>query len=217
MKRTAPAAGRNCGPILDVLRAVLPTRARVLEIASGSGEHAIYFARHLPGVSWQPSDADPDALASIEAWRAEEGSNNLAPPIALDASADRWDAPLVDAVVCINMIHIAPWSACLGLFRGAELHVEPGGLLILYGPFRFAGSFTAPSNLAFDESLRARDAAWGVRDVDDIRALAESRGMSEERVVAMPANNHVVVFRRSTDATGRARTGPVVPAGDPSD
>ena len=199
MKRHAPATLRNREPLLAVLRDVLPEKARVLEIASGSGEHAAWFSEHLPRVSWQPSDADPEARASVEAHRAEAGLANLLPSIALDAMDPRWDAPGgADAIVCINMIHIAPWAACEGLFRGAARVLAAGGVVFLYGPFRFGGAFTAPSNAEFDGSLRARDARWGVRDLDDVTALAESHGFSRERVVAMPANNHSIVFRRGT-------------------
>lgn len=194
MKRTAPAAARNRDPILTVLREVLPAGARVLEIASGSGEHAVHFATHLP-VTWQPSDLDADARASIAVWRDEAALPNLLAPIALDVVGE-WSAD-VDAIVCINMIHIAPWEACVGLFRGAARVLPPAGVLFLYGPFRHGGTFTAPSNAEFDASLRARDPRWGVRDLDEVTALATSLGYSRERVVAMPANNHSVVFRKA--------------------
>jgi SAM-dependent methyltransferase len=197
MKRHAPATARNRDPILSVLREVLPPRARVLEVASGSGEHAIWFTRHLPEVTWQPSDVDPAARASIEAHRAEENLPNLLAPVALDVTAPDWEKERVaDAVVCINMIHISPWQATEGLFRGASSLLAPGGKVYLYGAYRFGGQFTAPSNAEFDASLRARDPRWGVRDLDDVTALADRRGFARDRVVPMPANNHSIVFVR---------------------
>jgi len=196
MKRHAPAAARNRDPILAVLRGLLSEGARVLEIASGTGQHAAAFARELPGVTWQPSDADPAALASIEAWRREEGLANLLPALEIDASAPPWEVGEVDAVVAINLVHIAPWRAAEGLFAGSSRVLAPGGVLFLYGPYRFDGAFTAPSNAAFDASLRAQDSAWGVRDVRDLTRLAEAGGLVREAVLAMPANNHGLVFRR---------------------
>lgn len=197
MKRHAPATSRNRGPILAVLREVLSEGGRVLEIASGTGEHAAAFARELPRVIWQPSDADPVALASIEAWRREEGRANLLPALEIDAAAPPWDVGEVDAVVAINLVHIAPWSAAEGLFAGAARALAPGGVLFLYGPYRFDGAFTSPSNAAFDSSLRGQDPAWGVRDVRDLTRLAEEGGLVREAVVPMPANNHCLVFRRA--------------------
>jgi len=196
MKRHAPAAARNRDPILAVLRGLLSEGARVLEIASGTGQHAAAFARELPGVTWQPSDADPAALASIEAWRREDGRANLLPALAIDAAAPPWEVGEVDAVVAINLVHIAPWRAAEGLFAGSSRVLAPGGVLFLYGPYRFDGAFTAPSNAAFDASLRAQDSAWGVRDVRDLTRLAEAGGLVREAVLAMPANNHGLVFRR---------------------
>jgi SAM-dependent methyltransferase len=198
MKLDAPATHRNGGPILDVLRPALADGSLVLEIASGTGQHAAFFARSLPHLVWQPSDRDPDNLASIEAWRAEAGAGapNLRPALALDAEAEAWPIARADAVICINMIHIAPWSACQGLVRGAARVLGAGGLLYLYGPYRIGGALPAPSNVAFDASLRARDPAWGVRDLDDVTALAARAGFVREAVVAMPANNHSVLFRR---------------------
>jgi SAM-dependent methyltransferase len=183
-------------PIRDVLRGLLAGGARVLEIASGTGEHAAFLAAELPDVVWQPSDADPAARASIEAWRAEAARPNLLAPIALDAASDAWPPVSADAIVCINMIHIAPWAACEGLFRGAARLLAPGGLLYLYGPFRFGGAFLAESNAVFDASLRGRDPAWGVRDLDDVTALAAASGFTREAVIDMPANNHSVALRR---------------------
>jgi SAM-dependent methyltransferase len=193
-RRFAPAAARNREPILDVLRAHLPASGTALEIASGSGEHAVAFAAAFPTLVWQPSDPDPANRASIAAWIAAEGTPNLLPPIDLDATADIWPLATADAVVCINMIHIAPWAACLGLLRGAARLLAPGGLLYLYGPFKRDGMHTAPSNEAFDESLRARDPAWGVRDLGEVCQAAE--GFALAATVAMPANNLSVLFRR---------------------
>jgi SAM-dependent methyltransferase len=192
MKQHAPAAERNAAPILDVLRRVLPARGVVLEIASGTGQHAAYFARALPDLIWQPSDADPDARASIEAWRADAGLPNLRAPLALDVTAT-WPVGRADAVVCINMVHISPWAASLALFAGAARILPAGGILYLYGPYRFDG-VTAPSNEAFDRSLRSRDPAWGVRDVRDLDAAAAPHGLTRIETVAMPANNHSLIF-----------------------
>lgn len=195
-KRTSPAALRNQAPICEVLRGCLPERGSVLEIASGSGEHALAFAAAFPELEWQPSDHDADALASIDAWAAEAGRGNLRPALQLDVCAWPWPVAAAQAIVCINMIHIAPWAACLGLMRGAGELLPAGGLLYLYGPMTVDGEFTAASNAAFDESLRARDPAWGVRDVEAVAAAGRDRGLELERVVAMPANNFSLVLRR---------------------
>jgi SAM-dependent methyltransferase len=195
-RRTAPAAARNAAPILDVLRDALPGRGLVLEIASGSGEHALHVARAFPGLLVQPSDPEPAALRSIEAWRAEAGLFNLLPPLSLDARAAEWPVAAADAILCINMIHISPWAATEGLMRGAGRLLAPGALLYLYGPYRQADVETAPSNEAFDESLRARDPSWGLRDLEDVVAEAEANGLGLDRIVAMPANNISVVLRR---------------------
>lgn len=196
MKKHAPATLRNRDFILDVLRPLLAGRRRVLEIASGSGEHAAFFAAALPDVEWQPTDPDAESLASIDAHRAESGLSNVRPALRLDVTEEPWPVPQADAIVCINMIHIAPWAAAEALFRGAARALSPGAPLYLYGPYRFSGAFTAPSNEAFDASLRERDPRWGVRDLDDVTALAERCGFSRVGVVAMPANNHSVIFRR---------------------
>jgi SAM-dependent methyltransferase len=196
MKHHAPATARNRDPIGEVLARELPARGLVLEIASGSGEHAVAFARAFPGVTWQPSDPDPAARASIAAWRDEAALPNLAAPLALDVM-EPWPLERADAIVCINMVHIAPWDAALALFAGAERLLPPGALLLLYGPYRFGGAFTAPSNAAFDQSLRARDPRWGVRDVDELAAAAATRGLTLRDTVALPANNHALVFRRT--------------------
>jgi cyclopropane fatty-acyl-phospholipid synthase-like methyltransferase len=196
-KRHAPATERNREPILAVLGPLLTSPGtRVLELASGSGEHAVWFARNLPHVTWQPTDVDPGARRSIDAWVAEAGIGNVLPAIALDAAAAEWPIDRTDAIVCINMIHIAPWGACEGLMRGAAKVTESGGLLFLYGPYKLHGAHTAPSNEAFDRDLRARDPAWGVRDLDEVLALADRYGFAHEATVAMPANNQSVVLRR---------------------
>lgn len=194
--RTAPAVARNRGPILAVLRRVLPERGTVLEIASGTGEHAVHFATALPGLLWQPSDRDQDSLASIAAHRAAAGLPNLQSPLELDAAATSWPLGRADALLSINMLHIAPWAAAQGLMAGAGRVLAPGGVLYLYGPYKEGGSHTAPSNAVFDESLRARNPAWGVRDVAEVTQLAAGAGLDFVETVAMPANNLSLVFRR---------------------
>jgi len=192
----APAAARNRGPILDVLREILPNEGRVLEIASGTGEHVTHFAAHLPGLTFQPSDPGAEARASIAAWIAETGAKNILPPLALDAAAGPWMIAKADAIVCINMIHISPWAATEGLFAGARRLLPAGAPLYLYGPYKRDGAHTAPSNVAFDESLRAQNPQWGVRDMEIVAACAKNAGFSGPQIVAMPANNLSVVFRR---------------------
>jgi SAM-dependent methyltransferase len=192
----SPAVARNRDPILAVLRRHLPAQGTVLEIASGTGEHAAYFATRLPHLTWQPTDADPDALASITAHRAGANAPNLLAPIELDVTAPAWPVTHADAVVSINMIHISPWTAAQGLMTGAAKLIAAGGVLYLYGPFKENGEHTAPSNAAFDASLRARDPRWGVRDVGDVRELADSHGFDFMERVAMPANNLSLVLRR---------------------
>jgi len=195
-RQQAPAAARNRDPILAVLRGVLPRTGTVLEIASGTGEHSLHFARALPGLVFQPSDPNPEARRSIAAWVAESGLVNLRPPLALDAAAPSWPVIAADAVLCINMIHISPWAATEGLMRGAASILPPGGPLYLYGPYRRAGVATAPSNEAFDRDLRQRDTAWGLRDLEAVAALAAAAGFSGPIITEMPANNLSVVFRR---------------------
>jgi cyclopropane fatty-acyl-phospholipid synthase-like methyltransferase len=199
-KRHAPATLRNREPIAAILRDALPERGTVLEIASGSGEHAVHFAAAFPGIVWQPSDAAPDCLASIRAWSTEATLPNLLPPLALDVRTLPWPniAPAsFDAVVSINMIHIAPFECCRSLMVGARTALKPGGLLLLYGPFKLEGRHTAPSNQAFDESLRAMDPRFGVRDLADVAAEAAACGLALEKQVAMPANNLSVLFRKA--------------------
>ncbi|HLM45864.1 MAG TPA: DUF938 domain-containing protein [Myxococcaceae bacterium] len=196
MKRHAPSAERNREPLLSVLRELLPSRGTVLEVASGTGQHAVFFSRAFPGLTWQPTDADPTALESIEAWRQEEGSPNLRAPLVLDVGAATWPVESADALVCINMIHISPWEACQGLMRGAARVLSSGGPLILYGAYFIEGRPTAPSNLAFDASLRERNPAWGVRELGAVTAEARANGLELDRVVDMPSNNFTVVFRQ---------------------
>jgi len=193
LKQYAPAAARNREPIREVLARALPTVGTVLTIAEGTGEHAVYFATAFPALTWQPSDRDDDALASIAAWRAEAALSNLCAPVRLDVTEAEWPVARADALTCINMIHISPWEATLGLFAGAARLLAPGALLYLYGPYRFNG-ITAPSNEAFDQSLRSRDPRWGLRDLQDLEAAAT--GFALRETVAMPANNHSLLFRR---------------------
>lgn len=193
-KRHAPAALRNGDAILAVLRELLPPSGLVLEVASGSGEHAVAFARALPGLAWQPSDPDEVALASIAAWREDAALANLRPPILLDTTAEKWPVTGADAILCINMAHISPWAATVGLFtQGARL-LQKGAPLILYGPYFRKDHPTAPSNLAFDESLRSRNAEWGVRWLEAVTELAGGQGFALEAVHEMPANNLTLVY-----------------------
>jgi SAM-dependent methyltransferase len=196
-RRSAPHVARNAGPIVEVLKDVLPSRGLVLEVASGSGEHAVHFARAFPKLLWQPSDPEATALRSIEAWRAEAGLFNLLPAIPLDARAADWAVAQADAILCINMVHISPWAATTGLLRGAGRLLAPGAPLYLYGPYRQAEVEAAPSNEAFDADLRARNPEWGLRDLEEVVAEAEARGLRLEGVTPMPANNLSVAFRKA--------------------
>jgi len=193
-RQHAPATQRNREPILAVLRRVLPARGLVLEIASGTGEHAAFFAANLPDVVWQPSDVDPAGRRSVVAWTHD--LPNVRPPLALDVRDEAWPVEHADAIVAINMIHIAPWSCCLGLMRGAGRVLPADGCLYLYGPYRIGGGHTAPSNQAFDASLKSRDPEWGVRDLEAVVAAADAAGLAHVETVAMPANNQSAVFRR---------------------
>jgi SAM-dependent methyltransferase len=175
---------------------VLPPRGLVLEVASGSGEHAAYFAAQLPALSWQPSDPDPQALASIAAHCAASSAQNLLPPLRLDVTAKAWPVARADVVMCCNMIHIAPWAACEGLIAGAQRVLPAGGLLYLYGPYKIDGRHNAPSNAAFDRRLREQDPAWGIRDLGDVTVLAQCHDLTLAETVPMPANNFTVIFRR---------------------
>ena len=192
----SPSFLRNRDPILAVLTRVLPEGSTVLEIASGSGEHAVYFAAALPSLSWQPTDLDQASLKSIAAHRAAARLPNVRPPLQLDACARSWPADHADAVVVINMLHISPWRAAEGLIAGAGRVLQPGSVLYLYGPFRENGIHTAPSNAVFDESLRARNPEWGVRDVTDLAELARAHGLSFVERLSMPANNLSLIFHR---------------------
>ena len=195
-RRSAPHVARNTGPIIAVLRDVLPDSGTALEIASGTGEHAVHFARAFPHLLWQPTDADSVALRSVEAWRGADAAPNLMAPIPLDASARDWPVDAADAMLCINMVHISPWAATLGLFDGAARLLPAGGPLYIYGAYHRDGVETAPSNEAFDASLKARNPEWGVRRLEDLVAAAEERGLRLDGVTEMPANNLSVVFRR---------------------
>ena len=205
-KRDAPATQRNREPILEVLARWLtsstvppiPIPTRVLEIASGTGQHAVFFAENLPGVCWQPSDGDPSSLLSIDDWAADSGLTNLAPALLLDAASATWpiESAAADVIFNANMIHISPWRVALGLFEGAGRILESGGLLFLYGPFKVAGEHTAPSNAAFNESLKQRDATWGIRDLEEVVVTAERRGLVCSEINDLPANNKLIVFRK---------------------
>lgn len=202
-RQYAPATERNREPILEVLLRVLPASGTILEVASGTGEHAVFFAPRLSPRKWLPSDPNPQSRASIASWRTHFPSDNLYPPLDLDVGEPSWPveralpdfntSPLV-GIVSINMIHISPWSACLGLMAGAGRLLSPGGILYLYGPFK-QGGHTSPSNLAFDESLRARNPEWGVRDLEDVVAAASTQNLTMLETYQMPANNLSVVFQ----------------------
>jgi len=191
-----PHVIRNRAPILEVLRRILPPHGLVLEIASGSGEHAVYFAQSLPALRWQPTDPDAEALASIAAHRAAADAPNLLPPLRLDVTSETWTVAQADAVICCNMIHIAPWAACEGLIAGAARALPAGGVLYLYGPYKIGGRHTAPSNAAFDADLSRRNPEWGIRDLGDVTALARRHDLELAETVQMPANNLSVIFRR---------------------
>lgn len=198
--RDAPHARRNRDPILAVLARVLPAAGTVLEIGSGTGQHLAWFAPRLPGLDWQSSDTDAEMRGSIAAWAADCAAANLRAPLDIDVSAADWERnPGLEDIVAIlscNLIHIAPWRACEGLLAGAGRLLAPGGVLVLYGPFKRGGVHTAPSNAAFDASLRGRDPAWGIRDLEAVARLAESHGLALDEVIEMPANNLSLIFRR---------------------
>ena len=196
---SAPAALRNREPIAEVLAEWLPDEGLVLEIASGTGEHGVFFAGRFPGLDWQPSDVHPDALASIAAWRAAADLANLKPPVVIDASARDWPVDRADALLSINMVHISPWAAELGLLARAARILPPGAPLILYGPWLQDGVVAASSNLAFDADLRRRDPAWGLRCVEEFNEAAAEQGFELVETRAMPANNLMLLLRRETD------------------
>jgi cyclopropane fatty-acyl-phospholipid synthase-like methyltransferase len=198
LRQTSPSAARNRAPILTELQRVLRPDAHVLEVASGTGEHAVFFARAMPGVTWQPSDPDPDARASIDAWRASEGLSNILPPLEIDLTSLSWPTPRksYDALVAINVIHISPWEATLGLMAGAGRMLAADSALITYGAYRREGRHTAPSNESFDQWLKARDQRFGVRDIEAVESAAEAEGLALREIVEMPANNLMLVFQR---------------------
>ncbi len=196
--RLSPAAERNKRPILEVLRQVLPAQGRVLEIASGTGQHAAWFTAAMPGWRWQPTDFQADALPSIRAWAADTGSANLLEPLQLDVMAPGWpvDPEPFDGIYCANMLHIAPWPTCAALMQGAARHLTDEGALITYGPYLEDGVPTSPGNLAFDESLRRENSAWGIRRREDVEQEARQAGLTLSERHAMPANNLLLVWRR---------------------
>jgi len=210
MHQHSPAAERNQAVILAELLRCLPAQGRLLEIASGTGQHAAYCAAALPGWHWQPSDPDVGALQSIAGWREQAAAPGLQPPLQLDVLQPRWpiesleslesintvEAQRWDAIFCANMLHIAPWACCAGLMRGAGRLLAADGQLITYGPYRVKGEATAPSNEAFDASLRSRNAGWGLRWLHEVAAEAAAAGLALQHRVAMPANNLLLVFGR---------------------
>jgi hypothetical protein len=196
MRRQAPAAARNRQPILDVLQPHLPARGLVLEVASGSGEHTAHFAQALPDLTFQPSDPDAAARASIDDWTATLDLTNVRPALELDAAAEEWPIAEADAIACINMIHISPWESTVGLVRGAARLLPSKGTLFLYGPYFRDGFETARSNLAFDRDLRARNPDWGIRALEEVVAVARENGFAAPLVIEMPANNLSLVFER---------------------
>lgn len=204
MKRFAPAAARNSAPIAEVLAGELPEIGLVLEVASGTGEHAVFMARRFPALDWQPSDVEPAALGSIDAWASEAGLENLRPAIALDTSAKKWPLDAANALVCINMVHISPWSATEGLFAGAGRLLGEVAPLVLYGPFLEGEVETASSNLAFDADLKHRDPRWGLRQVETLDALAAGEGFVRTARYAMPANNLMLVYRKQASTQKNA-------------
>ena len=194
-RQHAPATVRNRDFILDVLRDVLPMTGVILEIASGSGEHVVHFARNFPSLVFQPSDPEPDALLRVAAWVKAANVTNVRPPIVLDASHSSWPISSADGIICISMVHISLWEATLGLIRGAAAILPPGSPFYLYGPYKRQGFTTVPSNEAFDRNLRDRNPTWGLRDLEAVVAIAQSVGFSVPTVTQMPANNLSVVFR----------------------
>ena len=195
-RETAPSAERNKQPILDVVARVLPANGTVLEIGSGTGQHVAHFAKALPNLVFQPSEMDRARHASIAAWIRHENLANVNPPIAFDVTRLPWPVAHADAVICINVIHISPWEATLALMRGAGELLASGSVLVTYGPYRRGGVHTAPSNEAFDASLRQRDPSWGVRDLESVAAAAAAHGLDLEETVPMPANNFMLVLRK---------------------
>ena len=196
-EKHAPATLRNRDAIVAVLEEILPSRGLVLEIASGTGEHVVYFGRNFPDLTFQPSDPDPACCQSIAAWTKREGATNILPPKQLDAQAPEWDVPETAAILCINMVHISPWESSIGLFDKAAELLDPGAPLYLYGPYLREDIETAPSNLDFERSLKSRDLRWGLRDVTDMDALATANGFQRKSLIEMPANNISLVYRKT--------------------
>lgn len=194
LRRYAPATERNRQPILDVLRRILPATGRALEMGSGTGEHAVFFASELPGWTWMPSEGDAAMLSSIQAWINHTRVGNVEPPRCIDVQAAEWGVPKVDAIVCCNVIHYSPWATTPALLDGAARLLRPGGVLYLYGPYRRNGAHTAPSNEAFEQWLKQRDPEFGVRDLEAVQAEAAQRGLISGPVIEMPANNLSVIF-----------------------
>lgn len=197
MKEHAPSTLRNRDPILNVLKRILPKKGLVLEVASGSGEHASYFSQHLSGLTWQPSAMDSINRASIRAWAKDSVSKNLLDPVDLDVLNQLWPVEKADAIVCTNMVHISPWRVSIALMAGAGRILRAGGILYLYGPYKINGAHTSSSNQTFDENLRSRDPEWGIREVEDVIAEAAVHGLIHAETVAMPANNQSVIFTRT--------------------
>lgn len=202
-RQYAPATERNRDPILGILKRVLRRDGIILEIASGTGEHAVYFAPRFHPSIWQPSDPNPELRASIRAWAVGASLENLRPPLDLDVRDAHWPVETeaageqtVTSIVCTNMIHIAPWEACIGLMAGAGRILPPGGILYLYGPYKMHGAHTSPSNEVFDRQLRAQDPEWGVRDISQVEEAANAAGLALVETIPMPANNFSLIFRK---------------------
>ena len=199
-KKYAPATQRNREPILKVLKQVLPTQGNILEIASGTGEHAVFFASHFAQYQWTPSDINPECLQSIIAWRNDCSIENLQAPLTIDVMQADWHKTLlttnISAIICINMIHIAPWQACLGLVAGAAEILPVEGILYLYGPYKINKQHTASSNQEFDQYLKMQSPAWGVRNLEDVVEIAQQYNFDLVKTVVMPANNLSVIFRK---------------------
>ena len=199
----SPSAARNVAPILAILQRILPSSGSVLEIGCGTGEHVVSFAEAMPQLTWCPSDPDPQSRASASSWVRYTGLTNVCAPLDIDVCASTWgveqDAPF-EAIISLNMVHIAPWSASLGLFAGAGRLLRAGALLILYGPFTRDGAHNAPSNAAFDVSLKARNQSWGLRDIADLERLGEVSGLVLRETIEMPANNRMLVFAKPENA-----------------
>jgi hypothetical protein len=200
-RRYAPATARNRDPLLQVLKSLLPRTGTILEIASGTGEHACYFAPVFGEAIWQPTDTDESAMASINAHRQADAPANLAPPLHLDVMQAEWPVSAADAVLCVNMVHISPWACCENLFRGCANVLSPGAPLVLYGPFKREGAHTAPSNAEFDQTLRRQNAEWGIRDMGEIAEAGKIRGLALEDPIAMPSNNFCLVLRQMNAST----------------